>query len=61
VRNKAHLVAQGFSQVEGLGFGETFASVPCLKTIKILLAFGTSKRFKLYQMNVKNSFLNGVI
>jgi hypothetical protein len=61
VRNKAHLVAQGFSQVEGLGFGETFAPVSCLKTIKILLAFATSKRFKLYQMNVKNSFLNGVI
>jgi hypothetical protein len=61
VRNNAHLVAQGFSQVEGLNFGETFALVAHLETIRILLAFTASKRFKLYQMNVKSAFLNGVI
>jgi hypothetical protein len=61
VRNKARLVAQGYSQVEGLDFGETFAHVTCLEAIKILLAFATSKRFKLYQMDVKSAFLNGVI
>jgi hypothetical protein len=61
VRNKAHLVAQGFSQVEGLDFGETFAPIAHLKAIRILLAFATSKGFKLYQMDVKNAFLNGVI
>jgi hypothetical protein len=61
VRNKTHLVAQGFSQVEGLDFGETFAHVACLEAIRILLAFAASKGFKLYQMNMKNAFLNGVI
>jgi hypothetical protein len=61
VRNKAYLVAQGFSQVEGLDFGETFAPVAHLKAIRILLAFVVSKGFKLYQMNVKSVFLNGVI
>jgi hypothetical protein len=61
VRNKAHLVAQGFSQVEGLDFGEMFAPVAHLEVIRILLAFAASKGFKLYQMNVKSSFLNGVI
>jgi hypothetical protein len=61
MRNKAHLVAQGFSQVEGLDFGETFAPVAHLETIRILLAFAASKGFKLYQMDVKSSFLNGVI
>jgi hypothetical protein len=61
VRNKAHLVAQGFSLVEGLDFGETFAPVARLEVIRILLAFATSKRFKLYQMDVKSSFLNSVI
>jgi hypothetical protein len=61
VRNKAHLVAQGYSQVEGLDFGETFAPVAHLEAIRILLAFTTSKGFKLYQMDVKSSFLNGVI
>jgi hypothetical protein len=61
VRNKACLVAQGFSQVEGLEFGETFALVAHLRAIRILLAFAASKGFKLYQMNVKNAFLNGVV
>jgi hypothetical protein len=61
VRNKAHLVAQGYSQVEGLDFGETFAPVARLEVIRILLAFAVSKGFKLYQMDVKNAFLNGVI
>jgi hypothetical protein len=61
VRNKAHLVAQGFSLVEGLDFGETFAPVARLEVIRILLAFAASKRFKLYQMDVKSSFLNSVI
>jgi hypothetical protein len=61
VRNKAHLVAQGFSQVECLDFKETFSSVAHLEAIRILLAFATFKGFKLYQMDVKNIFLNGVI
>jgi hypothetical protein len=49
VRNKARLIAQGFSQVEGLNFGETFALVARLEVIMILLAIGTSKGFKLYK------------
>jgi hypothetical protein len=61
VRNKARLIAQGFSQLKGLDFGEIFAPVARLDAIKILLAFVASKGFKLYQMNVKNVFLNGVI
>jgi hypothetical protein len=61
VRNKAHLVAQCFSQVEGLDFGETFTHVARIEAIKILLAFVALKGFKLYQMNVKSAFLNGVI
>jgi hypothetical protein len=61
VRNRARLVAQGFSQVEGLDFGETFSPVARLEAIRILLAFATSKGFKLYQMDVKSAFLNGVI
>jgi hypothetical protein len=61
VRNKAHLVAQGFSQVEGLVFGKTFAPVTHLDAIRILLAFAASKGFKLYQIDVKSALLNGVI
>jgi hypothetical protein len=58
VRNKARLVAQGYSQVEGLDFGETFAPVARLEAVR---AFVASKGFKLYQMDVKSDILNGVI
>jgi hypothetical protein len=61
VRNKARLVAQGFSQVEGLDFGKIFAPVSHLEVIRILLAFVASNGFKLYQIDVKSAFLNGVI
>jgi hypothetical protein len=61
VRNKARLVAQGFSQVEGLDFGEIFVHVAHLEAIRILLYFTASNGFKLYQMDVKSDFLNGVI
>jgi hypothetical protein len=61
MRNKARLVAQGFTQVEGLDFGEIFVLVAHLEVIRILLAFAAFKGFKLYQMNVKSAFLNGVI
>jgi hypothetical protein len=61
VRNKARLVAQGYSQVEGLDFGETFVPVAHLEAIRILLAFAASKGFKLYQIDMKNDFLNSVI
>jgi hypothetical protein len=47
------LVPQGYSQVEDLDFGEIFAPVAHLEVIRILLAFAASKRFKLYQMNMK--------
>ncbi|XP_066374820.1 uncharacterized protein [Miscanthus floridulus] len=61
VRNKARLVAQGFSQKEGIDYGETFAPVARLEAIHILLAFAASRGYKLYQMDVKSAFLNGFI
>jgi hypothetical protein len=61
VRNKARLVTQGFNQVEGLDFRKIFTHVTHLEANSILLAFVASKKFKLYQMDVKNTFLNGVI
>ena len=61
VRNKARLVAQGYSQKEGIDYEETFAPVARLEAIRILLAFAASKGFKLFQMDVKSAFLNGYI
>jgi hypothetical protein len=54
-------VAKGYSQVEGLDFDETFASIARLESIHILLAYTTHHGFKLYQMDVKSAFLNGPI
>ena len=59
VRNKARLVAQGYSQVEGIDFGETYAPVARLESIRILLAYASHHNFKLQQMDVKSAFLNG--
>jgi hypothetical protein len=60
-RNKAWLVAKGYSQVEGLDFDETYALVARLESIRILLAYTTYHGFKLYQMDMKSAFLNGPI
>jgi hypothetical protein len=60
-RNKAWLVAKGYSQVEGLDFDETFAPVARLESIHMLLAYATHRGFKLYQMDVTSAFLNGPI
>jgi hypothetical protein len=59
VTNKARLVAQGYSQVEGIDYGETYAPVARLESIRILLVYASHFNFKLYQMDVKSAFLNG--
>jgi hypothetical protein len=59
IRNKARLVAQGYSQVEGIDFGETYAPVARLESIRILIAYASHHNFKLQQMDVKSAFLNG--
>jgi hypothetical protein len=55
------LVAQGYTQVEGLDFGETYAPVARLEAIRILLAYASAHNIKLYQMDVKSAFLNSYI
>ena len=60
-RNKARLVAQGFTQVEGLAFEETYTPVARLEAIRMLLAYAAHHNFKLYQMDMKSAFLNGSI
>jgi hypothetical protein len=60
-RNKALLVAKGYGQVTSLDFEKTFALVARLESIRILLAYAAHHLFKLFQMDVKNAFLNGPI
>jgi hypothetical protein len=57
-RNKERLVAKGYLQVKGLDFKETFAPIARIESIRILLAYATHHDFKLYQIDVKNTFLN---
>jgi hypothetical protein len=53
VRNKARLGVQGYTQVEGLGFGETYTPVARLEAIRTLLAYACAHNIKLYQMDMK--------
>jgi hypothetical protein len=52
-------VCKGYAQVEGIDFEETFSPINRLEAIKIFLAFACFKNFKIYQMDVKSTFLNG--
>jgi hypothetical protein len=61
VKNKSRLVAQEYSQQEGIDYEETFAPVARLEAIRILLAFFMAKGFKLHQTDVKSAFLNGFL
>lgn len=55
------MVAQGYTQVEGLDFDETYAPVARLEAIRLLLAYANDHDIILYQMDVENAFLNGQI
>ena len=54
-------MAQGYTQVEGIDFDESFAPVAKLESIRILLSIACFMNFKLYQMDVKSAFLNGFL
>jgi hypothetical protein len=53
------LVCKGYAQIEGIDFEETYAPVARMEAIHLLLAYACSKNVKVYQMDVKSSFLNG--
>ena len=58
IRNKSRLVAQGYTQVKGVDFNESFAPVARLESIRILMSIAYTMNFKLYQMDIKCAFLN---
>ncbi|GKD34916.1 putative ribonuclease H-like domain-containing protein, partial [Tanacetum coccineum] len=55
------MVAQGYTQEEGIDYDEVFAPVARIKAIRLFLAYASFKDFMVYQMDVKNAFLNGEI
>ena len=58
---KARFVAQGFSQIEGIDYEETFAPVARYSSIQTILALSAQMGWHIHQMDVRTTFLNGVI
>ncbi|GJW58253.1 putative ribonuclease H-like domain-containing protein, partial [Tanacetum coccineum] len=61
IRNKARLVAQGYTQEEGIDYDEVFAHVARIEAIMLFLAYASFMGFIVYQMDVKSAFLYGII
>ncbi|GJS53581.1 putative ribonuclease H-like domain-containing protein [Tanacetum coccineum] len=61
VRNKARLVAQGYTQEEGIDYDEVFAPVARIEAIRLFLLYASFMGFIVYQMDVKSAFLYGTI
>jgi hypothetical protein len=57
-RYKARLVAQGFSQVEGVDFAETYAPVLKMTTLRCALAIAAHHHYFVDQLDVNTAFLN---
>ena len=57
-RYKVRLVAQGFSQVEGFDYNETYSPVARFTSIRFLLAISSILGLIVHQMDVETAFLN---
>ncbi|GKE05457.1 retrovirus-related pol polyprotein from transposon TNT 1-94, partial [Tanacetum coccineum] len=61
LKNKARLVARGYRQEERIDFEESFAPVARLDAIRIFLSFASHMNMIVYQIDVKMTFLNGIL
>nr|GEV01361.1 putative reverse transcriptase domain-containing protein [Tanacetum cinerariifolium] len=57
IKNKVRLVAQGYTQEEGIDYDEVFTPVAKIEEIRLFLAYALFKDFLVYQMDVKSAFL----
>ena len=56
IRNKTRLADQGYMQVEGMDYGETYAPIARLEAIRILFAYANHHDITLYQRDIKSAF-----
>ena len=56
---KAHIIAQGFTQIEGIDYDETFAPITKFASLCPILAIATELDLEVHQMDVKSAYLNG--
>jgi len=64
VRNKKYkaiFLSKGFSQVEGVDYEETFSHVAIYSSIRTIRELASQMRWKIYHMDVKVTFFNGVV
>ena len=61
VHFKARLVAQGFLQIPGVDYFDTFAPVACLASIRAILAIATMEDYEIHQIDIKGAYLNGIL
>lgn len=60
-KHKARLVVKGYAQQAGVDYGETFAPVARMETIRLILALSATKQWSVFHLDVKSAFLNGVL
>eukprot|EP00253_Pinus_taeda_P007207 PITA_07207 len=60
-RHKARLVVKGYKQQYGRDYEETFAPVARMEIVRAVLSIAAQNKWKVYQMDVKSAFLNGVL
>lgn len=60
-KNKVEFMAKGFTQVEGINYEDTFSPVARYSSIRSIIALSMQMGWNIHQMDVKTTFLNGVI
>ena len=60
-RYNTRLVARGFTQQEGIDYSETFYPVIKQATLKLVFSIVVSCNWKIYQLDIHNAFLNGIL
>ena len=58
-RYKTRLVAKGFEQREGYDYEEIFSPIARMQIVRLIIALATQRQWKIHQMDVKSTFLNG--